>query len=349
MRKVALVLSSSLSFSPYAQHYLSIFERLGIQCDVIEWDRSCHGSGSEYSYSDNKVGIRRGPMGYLGYVRFIRRKLVENYDFVVVCGIQLTTALAPVLLRRFIGRYIVDIRDYHWAWMLGVAGRVASLARLVVVSSAAYSEFLPRRVNFVVCHNIIYSDDVPSFLDLDWSGKISINYIGAVRDLSAQMSFLRSMASCPGYDVGYYGVGVDSEELERFSASNFPGLAKFHGRYEPSVERSLYEKSHFINSLIPPDSRNNRLLLPNRLYWAAMFGRPLVVSAGGYLGQVVLRHGLGIVLDDYSELAERLSFVSSSASLRADMWGRMDLFRRRVLAENADCYSAIEGAVLEAM
>ena len=100
MNRVALVLSSTRSYSPYVEQYTALLDEIGVPYDLVEWDRIGDGCGGDFVYSDGRVGIRRGAFSYVGYLSFVRKKLAYDYACVVVFGIQLHIALASVLLRE---------------------------------------------------------------------------------------------------------------------------------------------------------------------------------------------------------------------------------------------------------
>ena len=74
----------------------------------------------------------------------------------------------------------------------------------------------------------------------------------------------------------YHGEGdINDDILEHLKRANINNVY-LTGRYENEDEADLYINSDLVNVLISNRSINNKTLLPNRLYNAAVYGKPII-------------------------------------------------------------------------
>ena len=96
----------------------------------------------------------------------------------------------------------------------------------------------------------------------------------------------------------------------------------FVGKYDNSQKPELYKNIDIINSIYGDDSLEVTTALPNRLYEACLFKKPIISSKGTYLGQIIEQYHLGVavdverddvrkILDDYIEGFDCEKFLES--------------------------------------
>lgn len=69
------------------------------------------------------------------------------------------------------------------------------------------------------------------------------------------------------------------------------------GRYDEKDKANLYKNIDMIHSIYLPINKASKTLTPNRLYDALLYKKPLLVSAGTYLSEIVEKYKLGIAID----------------------------------------------------
>ncbi|MCK1606580.1 hypothetical protein IVB02_35710 [Bradyrhizobium sp. 166] len=114
--------------------------------------------------------------------------------------------------------------------------------------------------------------------------------LGLLSELAIQM---KSDAEFHVY--GYCASGVDKELLASLSRIE---NVKVHGKYTMDDLPLIHADSHLIFGLLDEDANDNeRWLLPNRIYYAGAFRRPILANRGTFTGEVVLERRLGTVCD----------------------------------------------------
>ena len=91
--KVGLILPGNIWFSPYVRIYTQIFEDLGIEYDIISWNRDGsdkkEGFQFELRFSNNSSRISK-ILPYINYIWYIKRIVIENnYSHLIVFGPQI--------------------------------------------------------------------------------------------------------------------------------------------------------------------------------------------------------------------------------------------------------------------
>lgn len=335
--RVCILGASSLRYVPYLQIYTSMLDELGIAYEIAYWDR--HGEDGErpgfhrYGEIARSSGIGLIPQ-YFGFRQFVRRLPgIDRFDLFIVLGMQIGVFLADFLAGR---RYILDVRDFsheHNPIYGLVSSRVVSGAEMVAISSPGFLAWLPGKSRPVVSHNLPAIADA-AVAATGLPGSRVISFIGGVRYLKPNMDIIQHMLQMCDWSLVFHGSGPDAGALKSFAGENGVANVSFTGPFRPEEKNGFYRATDFVLSLYGAETINERTLLPNRLYEACINRRPIIVSAGTYLADVVIRYGLGVVVDeDMSGLRERLEAYFSQ-----DVFSRFiagcDRFLRDVRSEN---------------
>lgn len=304
--KIALVCPSNMLYMPYVNNYINVLNGLGINYDIINWDRFKIEEEDYLSYRDKKNGHQRNYFDYLKYKKYVIKTLKSNnYDKVIVFGIQLSYFLKRYLIRNYKGNLIIDIRDYNKIMKFFNFSKIANASSFVVVSSPGFKTWLPKNEEYVINHNTNLEKYLP-IIDKKADDKnnvhISISYIGSVRDLDVNIDLLNALKNNETFFLNYHGDGIIIEKLKDFIQKERIKNVKLTGRYTKDTEDSFYKQSNLINIIIPKDNINSRTLLPNRLYKAVEHGIPILTMGGTYLASIISEYKLGIVLKDFSTI-----------------------------------------------
>ena len=79
------------------------------------------------------------------------------------------------------------------------------------------------------------------------------------------------------------------------------------GRYKKEDEEDLYLRNDLINVLRYSNGINNKTALPNRLYNAMLYGKPLIVFKGTYLAKLIEKYNLGVVITSMNDMEKELN------------------------------------------
>lgn len=343
--KIALICPSNMLYMPYVDNYTKIFDEINADYSVINWDRFKIEKESEFTYRDSKIGHQRDFLDYFKYSRFVLNILKKNnYEKVVVFGIQLVFFLKRHLIREYSNKYIIDIRDHNRIIKYLNIEKAIDNSTFTVLSSPGYKEWLPKSSKYVINHNTrIESLYELRELDSDIKSKdvITVNYIGSIRDYKVNIDFINSLKNKKHIALNFHGEGIINEDIENHVTNQIIGNVKLTGRYEKEQESVLYKSSDFINILIQNDSINNRTLLPNRLYNAAIYGKPILAFDGTYLSEIVKKYNLGLVVNSFDNI--ELDIMEYIHNLKLELYenGR-NLFFESVIEENKEFRNKLE-------
>ncbi|MGY3473992.1 hypothetical protein [Bradyrhizobium ottawaense] len=94
---------------------------------------------------------------------------------------------------------------------------------------------------------------------------------------------------------GYCASGVDEGLLNSLSHQ---ANVTVYGKYNMVDLPRIHADSHLIFGLLDEDANDNeRWLLPNRIYYAGAFRRPILVNRGTFTAEIVLERRLGTTCD----------------------------------------------------
>jgi hypothetical protein len=297
--KVLFICPSNTNLMPYLDIYTSKLE--SDDCTFIVWDRT-HSEVENFAnklvYRDRSKSLARGFFSYLFFAFFcIKVLLKRDFDRLVLFSPQIVFFLSFYL---FFTRTpcVIDYRDYHPITKF-IPNLIFNKAFFVAISSPGFSFKLNNIKRLLMCHNYSPEDvffDTDSFvksLCITRSSKLSC--IGAIRDFEANAHFISELSNAD-YKLYYHGASDVSDDLEIYSKNIEIKNCFFTGRYQRKDEQHLYFDTGLINLLRLPDSYNNVVALPNRLYNCAKFRRPAICYDHTELSEVVKKYSLGVVL-----------------------------------------------------
>lgn len=337
MKKIALICPSNVSYMPYLENYIKLLESYKVEYDVINWDRLKKEDKSSLTFRDSKKGLQRNIYDYYKYTKFIKRILKFNYyDKVIIFGIQLSFFLKSTLIKSYSGNYIVDIRDYHKLINLFDFKQLVEQSAFTVISSQGFKEWLPRSEKYVVNHNSDLSE-INELRKMEQSpfkrDKINISYIGTLRDYDINIDFINSLKNKESFHLHYHGNGLINSEIMNYARYNDINNIKVSGEYSKKEEKEMYKKCDMVNVLIPATDINSRTLMPNRLYNAAKYGKPVITFDGTYVSEIVKKYNLGIILTSIYEINKDLeSYIKNFNS--EEFEASRNMFMGKVVEDN---------------
>lgn len=309
--KIALVCPSNMLFMPYVGNYTKVLDDCEISYDIVNWDRfGTEDANNPLKFRDKKTGHQRGFVDYLKYRTFVLKILKNNdYDKIIIFGIQLSFFLKPYLLKKKKNNYILDIRDHNHILKVFDIQKVVEGSAYTVLSSPGFKKWLPSSDKYVISHNTTI-DTVDELKDcssdLLQKDKLKIAFIGALSDYKVNIDFIDSVKDCDKVELVYHGEGLFNKDIEKYIVKNKISNVALTGRYTNEQENDLYADSDLIHALRYNDDINCRTLLPNRLYHATYHGKPLIVAEDSYLAELTHSYGLGLVVDSFTDLEKKV-------------------------------------------
>lgn len=315
---IHFICPSNTRFMPYLSYYDRALPK-NQEKQYIIWDRFCDEdeAADKLIYRDDLKGHQRGVLSYIKHMIFLYPqllKLTSRDKKLVVFGFQNTFFLTPYLLFTK-ANFVIDIRDYHYLFKF-IPNSIFKKASFVAVSSPAYAKLFKGSVNSVVCHNLYDYKIQPEADSKNFSKKlINVSYMGAIRDLSSQKILINNLANDSNFLVSFHGVGDIVPELKNYVSEHGITNVVFTGRYKKEDEYSFYKATSIINILRSSNSYNERVALPNRLYSAAFFYRPLLCYKGSTVSDIIKEYSLGLCLDPKQNIKKSVAEYITNFSL----------------------------------
>jgi len=232
----------------------------------------------------------------LRFGHFVKKVIQQReYDFLIFLAPIPAVILYRFLSARYVNRYVVDIRDYsleHNPIYFAALGKVLGNAALRVISSPAFTQFLPV-AKYVLCHNI----SVPNGESKSSSRAktayrpIRVSYIGAIGYFEEVKKFILAIADDDRFNFALYGSGTDEGSLESFCNKSKISNVKFYGAYDPAGLADIYTATDIVFNAYGNDNITVKYALSNKLYNAFWHRLPIIVTpqtsmakAAGYMG-----------------------------------------------------------------
>ena len=164
----------------------------------------------------------------------------------------------------------------------------------------------------------------------------NVGFVGSIR-YQNQLRMLVDATEGTGIKAIFSGMGKkgEYEALEGYCSGK--DWATLTGPFDFDSEvAGIYAQLDCVYALYDADNPNVRILLPNKLYEAAVCGLPLVVAKGTFLAQLVEEWGTGVAVDchDTDQLREVLLRLRDDEAFRAEI--ATNCARARERLEKAD-------------
>lgn len=305
--KVLICCFTMPKYMPYLPKYLSTVIDCSWEYDILYMDRDCdephNFSSNEYCY-EYKMPIEKKifskVLPYLGYRKFAKKLLYNNnYDKLIFLTTAPAVLLSRYYLNKYKGKYILDYRDYTFE-------RIGAYQRLVkniidnsfatFISSNGFKKFIGNSNKIHLTHNISNVDEIDHHHASDITKNIVIGFVGCVRYFDINSKLIND---CQGSDVSliYVGPQYNDCDLKAFCKDNNVSNVKFIDSFNNSEKNKIYSEITFVNAIYSLKSPEVSEAIPNRLYDAAIYKKPIIVSKGTYLEKIVNKYKLGIAVD----------------------------------------------------
>lgn len=160
---------------------------------------------------------------------------------------------------------------------------------------------VPNRLNPTVT-SLTYHPSQPDIHHL------RVGFVGSARYESIIRFSDAFLSTCPQHELHFYGIINDRpEEFERIK-NTYPNVY-FHGKFSnPKDLPSIYEQVDIVLATYDNRYENVRYAEPNKLYEAAYFETPIIVSSDTFLAQKTQKWGVGYALNPLDGQAVKTFF-----------------------------------------
>ena len=346
MHKVIIIRSNSASPDPRVEKEADSLGSNNYEVTVLAWDRSCIDPRIEYKDHFKIYRIRlKAPYGkpiliikLIEWTIFEIKYLLET-EFDVVHCCDLDTLLPGIIVSRLKNKKIVyDCFDFY-ADMLTlkvpsplrvttayIERFLASLADLVIIADdTRIAQFGYQLKDYIIINNspakgIAYSMETKmhQFQNIK-KIKFSIFY-GGILDVNRGFEHLfKAISDLKDVSLVIAGFGLDEHEIlnmcNRMNNVNFIGKIK----YKEIIQRTI--ESDLLVALYNPTIPNNKYASPNKLFEAMMCGKPILVSEGSSMADIVRKEECGMVVPygDIAAIRDAILKLKSDPRLAEEM------------------------------
>lgn len=312
LKDCVIIAMFSKNETPYVHYYVESLKKNNRSYDIVYFDRYLNqvkSNENEFVFSGycptggsklKKIGIM---LKYAIYInRFVSRK---NYKKVIVLTTVPGIMLYRSLIHSFSGKYVLDIRDYtyeHIKLYKSMEKRLIDNSYSTIISSSGFKDFLPDSEKYVITHNI--ATDYKRNIEMQrvaTGSKIRIGFVGSIRYFEENRSLIDAFSNDEKYQFDYYGTITNGCDLEGYVNNHGVTNVFFHGPFDNEDKHTIYQGIDVINSIYGIRGLETKTAVPNRFYDSAIYKKPIIVSKGTYLSNLVEYYNLGIAVDVKNE------------------------------------------------
>lgn len=314
MKKVALLIPANLYFCPYVSIYTNILKEVGIEYDMLVWDKENRGDDADYVFkeiSNSKESMLIKLIKYLSYSKFLKKVISEKkYDRLIVFGPQIGIFLQSFLRKKYNRTFILDYRDLSIDQIFKRRfEKLLSISSLNVISSPGFQNYLPQKFEYILSHNfdinIIKKMINSSIVYQAIPEKINVLTIGAIRDFKENVDIIDALANNDRFRLLFVGKGPESERISNYIINNDINNAKSVDFYKKEEEQGYINAAHFINIYYPRKPSHDSAI-SNRFYNSLIYGKPMIATSNTTQGNLVKEFNLGLAIDNTIDLDKKI-------------------------------------------
>lgn len=336
--KICIASMENVKRVPYVSQYIKCLN--GKSFDFVFWDRDCTGDdvGANRNFA-YRHKVRHGEpslrqryeklTGYIGFRRFAARVLENgDYERVVCLTGNCAVLVSRVLLDKYRGRFVIDIRDY---WhednrrYHDAEQRLIEASAFPVISSPAYRQFLGEH-DFRIMHNSqILTPEEIAVTEHPHEAPFHVVCVGAAKNLAYDRRVIDCFANDERFRLSFRGRGYD--RLGGYIAERGINNAEVTGEFDFSRTMEMYRDADIVLSMYGSGSPYWDYALANKLYFAAQLGLPILVCERTAMADMVNEYDLGIAFDPANSSAkDHIAHL-----FNRDVTERREVGRRRFL------------------
>lgn len=305
--KVLIVGFFTRTYMPYIERYERILKEFNIEYDIIYFDRDSSGEsvkdGNSFIFKSITTASKiKKILPVFKYRNYIRSIVKENkYDKLIFLTTMPALLIGKDVLKKYKENYIFDYRDYTYEKFNFYRKKVDEIIKnsfITLMSSKGYLDFFKNKEKVLQTHNISNIEGkIESAIDLKNKEKIRIGFLGYVRYFDVNSKLINSFKNDPKYILDYYGTVFSDCNLKEFCLKNNINNVYLKGKFNNQDKALIYKEIDIINSIYSLDSPEVKPAIPNRLYDCILFKKPILVSKGTFLSEIVEKYQLGLSLD----------------------------------------------------
>lgn len=303
-----IVYMGNLKYCPFLDKYLIVLCQLKQEFEIIYWNRDClveplphctiHVFKRKSELSKSKL---MKIFDFYSFSRFAVAKIIERgYDRLIILTTLTGIFLFNLLMSKYKGKYIFDIRDYSYEDIVlykWLEDRLIKHSAFTCISSKGFLDFLPSKYQYVMAHNFLYSD-----LEVNRerkmrrnkaAGPIRIVFLGAIRYFEHFAGIIRRFENDSRFILVFHGNGEDYLKLRDFCNSQGFQNVQLTGEYNNTDKPNILAEADIINYHYKIDKSTKRATA-NKFYDGIIYKIPQLTNEGDLAGLRVCEGGVGI-------------------------------------------------------
>lgn len=338
---VGLIVPGNLKFCPYVSYYISAFKKYNIEYEIISWNKK--GFVEDVNYSFNYISadeqMVRKSIGYLKFINFTKKICKQRrYDKIIVFTIAPAILIFRMLLRKFKGRYFMDIRDDTILRNL-FSDRISKLianSKHIISSSPEFEKWIGRKTT--ICHNVdvelvskVLDSCAYEFKKPEIPSKAQrIMFAGTLLEWEINFEFIKAFQNNDKVSFVYHC--PDSEEKKKiidYCKRNKVKNVTFFGTYDKKEIYDMYRVQSDWCNIIRQNTEVNKNALPNKFYDAMIAGVPVIVLRHNKaISTYVERYKLGLCFEDFDDLINNFLTKYQNFDYDAFAIGRYEFLKK---------------------
>ena len=326
--------------TPYLMKYEEMLQQAGMQYEVIFWNRDTkvgkpgfRQEGHEVFFDYHCPRGKKKILSFFVWSKQIKRYVKEKqYSHLILLSTVPAVLLSLMVTRSYKNRYIFDIRDYtleEYSLFRKVVMKLVKHSCLTTISSKGFLTWLDESPKIMPNHNITISEEKGFTAAVFSEGKpVRFSFVGNVRLDTQTAAMVKTLGHSSRIEQHYYGRVLSVCNIDEIIKENNLTNVTLHGPFDVKEKESIYRATDLINTVYANAEKEEDIPLgdstplPNRLYDAIVFYRPLVTSRGTYLAELSDEYHLGVNVNGFdANLEEEIINYTKSFDRKAFMDG----------------------------
>lgn len=323
MMKAIVIVGSNLRLMPYAFFYIEALLKEKVQITVVYWDRDglpdvelspeirveCF-----KAVMDDAIPKYRKVKNFVRFRLFVKKIILEdNYSFVIVLDTQFAVLISDILIQKFAGHFIYDMRDPSYEnirFYKRLVAKVVEASVATFISSDGYRCMLPKNEKIYTVNNIRMKDlEKRTIRNAKPKNHmpLRVSFWGVIRGVETNKALINELKNDERFELNYYGtITYSTRVLINYCAENCIHNVFFKGEYLPDQKYDFALNTDILHNVYENAYSSKNPCMGNKYYDGIIFKIPQICMGGGYMGKRVIEEKVGMCVKLNGNVADDL-------------------------------------------
>lgn len=331
MKKILMIVTNGYGPDIRVHNEAKYLYSKGYNVNIISWDRE-NKYPSKTEVIDGILIKRYSPYAKYGtglkqlksYFLFIKsiRKDIKKSDYDYIHGHDLDGIIAAHFSNVHSKKIIFDMHEFYEG--RGNKNKIKYIIRFLVKFFQKKSfkiiylnDMQKSHMSKKSISKLIFLPNYPDIKDFNNPMKtvdesLRVSYIGSVRQYTELNNLIIAGSEIKNIKIYIHGDGTAYDKLLQ-NNYNFENVS-ITGKYIYTNSLKLYNNTDVLYAVYSTKSFQNRNAFPIKFYESILSCTPIIVSRGSVLEEVVIKHGIGYVVDgdNLNEISKLLEHIESN-------------------------------------